>query len=78
MRAKRSMRAAIDAMCKSCIYDPIASLGTLRQQVEACTASNCPLFEYRPISESERYREMPPQGESALLAGENGQEEGAA
>lgn len=48
MPAKRSMRAAIDAMCKQCIYDPHCGSGTWRQQVEACTSTNCPLFDYRP------------------------------
>ena len=41
---------AIHAFCKECIYDP-KSEGTWRQQVEACPATNCPLYEFRPISE---------------------------
>lgn len=43
-----SLRAAIDAMCKNCIYDPI-SPGTWREQVEGCSSSNCPLHAVRPI-----------------------------
>lgn len=49
-KPKRSMRAAINAMCKACIYDPYGGSGTWRQQVEACTSKKCPLFEFRPIS----------------------------
>jgi hypothetical protein len=53
-RAKRpSLRGCIDAMCKACIYDPVAGKGTWRQQVEACTAPHCPLFAVRPVSASE-------------------------
>ena len=45
------MRAAINAMCKQCLYDPRAEgLGTWRQQIEACTATDCPLYAYRPTS----------------------------
>jgi len=53
----RSMRAAINAMCKGCIYDPIAGRGTWRQQVEACTSKSCPLYEFRPVSASEKTEE---------------------
>jgi len=45
-----SLRAAINAKCKECIYDPIAGRGTWRQQVEACTSRACPLFSVRPTS----------------------------
>jgi hypothetical protein len=48
-----SLRASINAMCKACIYDPVAGKGTWRQQVEACTAPHCPLFAVRPVSASE-------------------------
>ena len=48
-----SLRAAINAKCKECIYDPIAGRGTWRQQVEACTSYRCPLYPVRPVSESE-------------------------
>ena len=48
-KPKRSMRAAIDAFCKQCIYDPIGGSGTWRQQVEACTAVKCPLYDFRPL-----------------------------
>lgn len=43
-----SLRAAINAKCKDCIYDPKSGHGTWRQQVEGCTVSRCPLFPVRP------------------------------
>lgn len=50
-RDKRpSMRGAINAMCRECIYDPLSGCGTWRQQVEGCTSPNCPLFPLRPLS----------------------------
>lgn len=42
-----SMRAAINAKCKDCIFDPCAP-GKWRQQVEACPAIACPLWTCRP------------------------------
>lgn len=43
-----SRKAAIDAFCKSCIWDRHAS-GTWREQVAACPAPRCPLYPYRPM-----------------------------
>lgn len=48
---KYSLRAAINAKCRDCIYDPKSGLGTWRQQVEACTCLDCPLYPVRPRSE---------------------------
>lgn len=45
--ARPSLRAAIDAMCRSCIYDA-RQPGTWRAQVAACTARTCPLYAVRP------------------------------
>lgn len=45
-----SLRGAIDAFCKACIYDAIGGNGTWRQQVEACTSRKCPLYPVRPVS----------------------------
>lgn len=45
-----SLRAAINAKCKECIYDPMGGGGNWRQQVEACTSRSCPLFPVRPTS----------------------------
>lgn len=44
-----SRAAAINAFCKSCIYDKCQP-GNWRQQVEACTAKACALYEFRPVS----------------------------
>jgi hypothetical protein len=41
--------AAIAAKCKDCIHDPQAP-GNWRQQVTACTITNCALWPYRPKS----------------------------
>jgi len=46
----RSMRSAVNAKCKDCIYDPLSGLGSWRQQTDACTATDCPLFDFRPRS----------------------------
>ena len=45
-----SLRSAIDAMCKSCIYDPGNGNGAWREQVQGCSSSNCPLHPVRPSS----------------------------
>lgn len=58
-RTKRgSMRAAINAFCKGCIYDPHQP-GTWRQQVEACTSVRCALFQFRPVSAANELEEVP-------------------
>ena len=36
-----SLRKAINAKCKECLYDPYDK-GTWRQQVQACTSPKCP------------------------------------
>ncbi len=47
---KRSLRGAINAKCRDCIYDPLSGMGTWRQQVEACECSDCPLHPVRPTA----------------------------
>jgi len=42
-----SMRRAINAKCKDCIYDPKAG-GSWLAQVAACSCSGCPLWPLRP------------------------------
>ena len=49
-----SLRKAINAKCKDCIYDPLSGLGTWRQQTEACPAKTCPLWPVRPVSRPHR------------------------
>ena len=40
---------AINAMCKSCIYDPLEK-GTWHEQVEGCLLTDCALYVFRPIT----------------------------
>jgi hypothetical protein len=42
-----SLRAAINAKCKDCIYDDLCP-GTWLKQVEECTLTDCPLWSVRP------------------------------
>jgi hypothetical protein len=38
----------VNAHCRNCIYDPLAS-GRWREQVAACLSANCALFDVRPV-----------------------------
>lgn len=51
--SKAGLRGKINAKCCECIYDPY-STGTWREQVQACTSKDCPLFSVRPMSSSEK------------------------
>ena len=53
---------AIDAHCKSCIYDEYAE-GTWRMQVEQCELTACALHSYRPKSRSN----VPSKSDSAAV-----------
>ncbi len=53
---RRGFRAAINRMCRDCIYDPGAG-GTWRQQVEKCTSLACPLYAVRPYQCSQNPRD---------------------
>ena len=55
-----SMRTAIDLKCKDCIFDPLGGGGTWRQQVEACTVTECPLWLLRTKSRPRRQPETEP------------------
>ena len=44
-----SLRKAINAMCKDCIYDSYVK-GTWRKQVEECELTHCPLHRVRPLT----------------------------
>ena len=48
-----SLRGAIDAKCRDCIYDELEP-GSWRRQVAACTVTACPLHPVRPITYSTR------------------------
>lgn len=70
-------KAAIEAMCKTCIFDPNCP-GTWREQVRDCTSPNCPLYELRPqpisiLRGTPRRRHLPSaQGPSSSIRPEAG------
>lgn len=53
---KLTRQQAINRQCRLCIYDAHAGNGTWREQTENCTAPDCPLYEYRPISQGTQDR----------------------
>ena len=46
-----SLRKAINAMCRQCIYDN-RDAGTCAQQIACCVISCCPRHAYRPVTAS--------------------------
>lgn len=46
---KQSRKAAIDQLCKDCIYDPEFGNGTWRKQVQNCTSTDCAVYPFRPV-----------------------------
>ena len=46
------LRKAVNAMCRSCAYDP-TDLGTAAQQIACCTSRECPLHAVRPVTTKE-------------------------
>lgn len=67
MSPRPSLRAAIDAKCKECIFDPVED-GTWRQQVEACLARACPLYPVRPKAQ-DGVKKAPKRGQEQRQAG---------
>jgi hypothetical protein len=51
----RSLRGAINAKCRECIYDSVAA-GNWREQVSGCSSANCPLYPVRPVSSAFKRR----------------------
>ena len=47
--SRLSLRSAINAMCKSCLYDPGNGNGAWREQVRGCSSSSCALHPVRPL-----------------------------
>ncbi len=45
----KSPLKAIKAKCKDCIYNPLAG-GTWLMQIENCPATDCPLWNFRPLT----------------------------
>jgi hypothetical protein len=54
-----SLRKAIDAKCKDCIYDPLCGGGTWREQVAQCSSVSCPLWVVRPAPSSGPFANPP-------------------
>ena len=46
-KVKQSLRRAIDGKCRECLFSPDAP-GRWREQIERCTAPDCPLYAVRP------------------------------
>ena len=44
-----SLRRAINAHCRACVYDPL-DYGTCAQQIACCTAFTCELHPKRPVT----------------------------
>lgn len=67
--SRPSLRAAINAMCRRCIYDPHGG-GNWREQVGSCSAADCPLHPLRPISGSRTSKQSLPcvSGSEALAS----------
>lgn len=54
-----SLRTAINAKCKDCIYDPLAKAGTWREQIAQCSAKDCPLWPVRTAPTSGPFANPP-------------------
>ena len=67
--ARPSLRTAIDAMCRSCIYDPGNGNGTWREQVQQCSSGNCPLHPVRPISVKAQKRDAEARQAAVAVSG---------
>lgn len=67
--SRPSLRTAIDAMCRSCIYDPEWGNGTWREQVQGCSSANCPLHAVRPITVKTQNASKEARREAASLVG---------
>jgi hypothetical protein len=53
-----SLRKAIDAKCRDCIYDEAAP-GSWRAQVAQCSGLSCPLWPYRSAPRSGPFADPP-------------------
>lgn len=61
-QGKRSLRGAINKHCRDCCYDHMdKGAGTWRMQTEACTVTQCALYEVRPVSKPKKM--LPSAGE---------------
>jgi hypothetical protein len=48
-----SRQKAINEHCKQCNYDELDK-GTWLAQIESCTMKDCPLYQYRPLTQKTR------------------------
>lgn len=55
MSARPSLRSAINAQCRQCVYDPHEP-GTWIDQVARCCGYSCPLYLVRPGAARQRER----------------------
>ena len=65
---------AIEAMCRERSYDELDD-GTWRMQIERCELTNCPLYQYRPVSRSksnDKAHSVPVQPHYDAISGEVG------
>ena len=53
-----SLRNAINAKCRECIYDPAAP-GTWREQVAQCSVIRCALWPIRPVPSGGPFADPP-------------------
>jgi hypothetical protein len=67
--SRPSLRDAIDAMCKSCIYDPGNGEGAWREQVAGCSSANCPLHSVRPLPVKASKPAVESENDPALVIG---------
>jgi hypothetical protein len=58
-RRAYSLRSAINANCRNCIYDPLSLGGTWREQVAECSVISCALWTVRPAPSSGPYADPP-------------------
>ncbi|MDB6102555.1 MAG: hypothetical protein JWO52_2554 [Gammaproteobacteria bacterium] len=56
---RMSLRAAINAKCRECVFDAKCKGGTWREQVAQCSARHCPLWPYRPAPKSGPFANPP-------------------
>lgn len=59
LNRRRSLRTAVDAKCRDCIYDPMSGAGTWREQVSQCRIVSCPLWALRPMPVSGPFAAAP-------------------
>ena len=55
-----SLRGAINAFCRHCLYSPDEP-GRWREQTTACTSYKCPLYAVRPTTKGGKTATLEPQ-----------------